>query len=114
GAKRGALSIRDGVKQETLQLDESQLRNGVVFYTPSGDDIQFRLEVYREGRPGSVESIHLLMPAARVLTKEAGTPGLPRREEDPGKGSNSPINAKIASTAKKQEQAIPLLSSSES
>jgi len=113
-AKRGALSIRDGVKQETLQLDESQLRNGVVSYTPSGDDIQFRLEVYREGKPGSVESIHLLMPAARVLTNEAGTPGLPRREEDPAQGSSSHINAKTASTAKKHEKAMPLLSSSES
>ena len=45
-ARRATLTIRDGRKQQTLDLDKTQLALGSTLYTPVTDDIQFRLEVY--------------------------------------------------------------------
>lgn len=83
-AQRAVLYIRDGSSQKTLDLDVSQLRTGVVSYAPSGDDLQFRLETYRGGMPNSVESVHLLMPAAPIgvsTNETAGSVRLTRGKE---------------------------------
>jgi hypothetical protein len=45
-ARRATLSIQDGKVQKSLDLDKSQLAGGSYLYTPVGDDILFRLEVY--------------------------------------------------------------------
>jgi hypothetical protein len=111
-AKRAALSIRDGAKRAMLQLDESQLRSGGVSYKPSSDDIQFRLEVYRDGKPSSVESIHLLMPSFGALTNEADIPAPPPKEKGPAtKGSSPQINTKAVLAASKDRKSTRLNSS---
>ena len=65
-AEEGILDIRDGTTQHILSLDQRQLRSGEASYTPLSEDMQFRLEVYREGKPISVDSLHVLMPGSAV------------------------------------------------
>lgn len=74
-AEEGILDIRDGTTQHVLSLDQRDLRSGQASYTPLSEDIQFRLEVYRDGKPISVDSLHLLMPGATVpgAVHEAGS-----------------------------------------
>ncbi len=63
-AGRGVLLIQDGTAQKSLELDKSQLASGNVLYTPAGDDIEFRLEVYSEGHPPAVQALRVLKPSA--------------------------------------------------
>jgi hypothetical protein len=59
--QRATLSIRDGKVSHLLNLDKSDLKRGSSLYTPSGDDLQFRLEVYGADH-GSVAQSILLLP----------------------------------------------------
>lgn len=61
-ANHATLVIRDGNQQKILELDKTQLLTGSVLYTPSGDDIQFQLEVYRDKGAAVAQSVRLLLP----------------------------------------------------
>jgi hypothetical protein len=66
-ANAGLLSIRDGVglPQRTLTLNADQLRTGSVLYSPTSDNVQFRLAVFgRDGR--SVTEWVLALAALRT------------------------------------------------
>lgn len=60
-AQNAILDIHDGDKQTTLQLAQAQLRSGKLPYTPLSEDIQFDLQIYRNGKISSVDSLHLVM-----------------------------------------------------
>lgn len=53
-AERGILLISDGEQNRSLELDESQLRNGSVIYRRLAGPIRFRLEVFLRGGNRSV------------------------------------------------------------
>ncbi len=63
-ASRATLSIHDGKIQRSLNLDRSQLTRGSFLYTPVGDDIQFRLEVFGADDGSLAQSIRVLLPSA--------------------------------------------------
>jgi TonB family protein len=44
-AKKAVLSISDGDRQENLDLNLSDLRNGSIVYSPLSTDVSFRMEV---------------------------------------------------------------------
>jgi protein TonB len=44
-AKKAVLSISDGDRQENLDLNLSDLRNGSIVYSPLSSDVSFRMEV---------------------------------------------------------------------
>ena len=58
-ARRATLSIQDGKVQRNLDLDKTQLAGGSYLYTPAGDDILFRLEVYGADGGSVSQSIRL-------------------------------------------------------
>lgn len=68
-AVRGVLSIHDGRLQKSWNLDKSQLLTGSVLYTPAGDDIDFRLEVYDAQQRSTVQSMRVLRPAGPAAAR---------------------------------------------
>src|SRR5690242_19059541 len=44
-AKNAVLFISDGDRQENVQMDLAQLRNGSIVYMPVTGDVSFRMEV---------------------------------------------------------------------
>lgn len=69
-ADKAVLVISEGELQKEYQLDRTQLSMGSVTYSPSGNDVTFRLELHQTDRKVS--------EAVRVITGEAQQP--PARE----------------------------------
>ena len=68
-ADRASLFIRDGIRHKVVELDKTQLVTGSVLYTPAGDDVQFRLEVYTPEGQSASQSVRLLLPQPAPQTK---------------------------------------------
>lgn len=58
-ARSATLSIRDGATQQLVNLDKASLARGSRLYTPAGDDIQFRLEVFAPDGGSVAQSIRV-------------------------------------------------------
>lgn len=59
-ARRATLFIRDGRAERSLDLDGTQLARGSFLYSPSSDDILFRLEVFGTDDGSVAQSIRVL------------------------------------------------------
>jgi hypothetical protein len=73
-ASHANLTIIEGTKQRNLDIDLPQLRFGKLAYFPSrDDDVQFRLEIFLDGKPSIAESM-LIVSGPGVLTRAEGPP----------------------------------------
>jgi protein TonB len=76
-ASRAVLVISDGDHREDVELDLGQLRNGSIVYSPSTNDVSFRLEV-TDARLGKSlnESVRVLAgrPSPTPPTSQTGPP----------------------------------------
>jgi hypothetical protein len=61
-AKRGVLLIRDGDGRERIDLKTEHIQSGAVAYSPATSDVEFRLELQRNGLPPLFDSVHVAMP----------------------------------------------------
>lgn len=65
-ARRGALSIRDGeVQKPSIDLTKADLSRGSHLYSPAGDEVQFRLEVFGADGGSVSQSIRVSGAAPR-------------------------------------------------
>jgi hypothetical protein len=64
-AERSQLTITEGDRSKTIDLDLDQLRNGVVLYRHVAPEIRFRLEVQMAGDRSLSETLVWHPPAAR-------------------------------------------------
>lgn len=62
-AVRAVLFIRDGESERSYDVDITQLKTGIIFYSPQSGDVQFRLEVYGAGNAVAVASARVLSAA---------------------------------------------------
>lgn len=90
-ADKAVLSISEGELQKEFQLDKNQLTQGSVAYSPSGNDVIFRLELHQSDRKVS--------EAVRVITGEAERPA-ERKAED----SKPALKEKAGTAAKIEER----------
>jgi hypothetical protein len=88
-AQGAVLSILAGGVLKTYTLDQYQLRTSFIAYTPATDDVQFRLELYRNRKPTSGESIRWV----EAVRAPAPTEPLARTKpfEHGGEADASPI-----------------------
>ena len=61
-AHGGSLLIRDGDERERVELKAEHLRSGAIAYSPTTADVDFRLELQRNGSPPLFDSVHVVMP----------------------------------------------------
>lgn len=73
GAEQAVLYINEGSNERALRLDPGQLRGGAMSFDPNGDDIELRFQVYRGGKLGAAEKVHLLIPNIPVRDPESET-----------------------------------------
>ena len=60
-ASKAVLVISDGARQENVEMDLAQLRNGSIQYSPSSADISFRMEVTGQDQTKTTsESVRVL------------------------------------------------------
>jgi hypothetical protein len=85
-ARRGLLSISDGLNKRDLELSGAQLRTGRVLYSRLSADVSLRLEVYAEGPNSVTESI-------RIVSSEPQR-GLP--ETQPASSRAAPVERQAA------------------
>ncbi|HVX66225.1 MAG TPA: hypothetical protein VHA11_06475 [Bryobacteraceae bacterium] len=72
-ARGGVLEITDGASRRELQLDTHQLRTGGVAYSPTTNDVSFRLELM--GSDGNVsESLRVVEGAGLPVSRAANPP----------------------------------------
>lgn len=74
-AHGGSLLIRDGDERERVELKAEHLRSGAIAYSPTTADVDFRLELQRNGSPPLFDSVHVVMPEQG---SGGGTKGRPR------------------------------------
>jgi len=74
-AHGGALLIRDGDGRERIELKAEHLRSGAIAYSPTTADVDFRLELQRNGFPPLFDTVHVVMPEQG---SDRGTKGQPR------------------------------------
>jgi proteasome lid subunit RPN8/RPN11 len=60
-AQSGVLIIRDGADRQRLTLTREQVRSGAVAYAPNSGDMDFRLELYRNGLLSWFDSLRVLI-----------------------------------------------------
>ena len=59
-AKRGILQIDDGSRHRKILLDAGQVTNGFVLYTPTSQDVMFRLEIFGDNGSTIGEIVRVL------------------------------------------------------
>ena len=74
-ASKAVLSITDGDQHENVQMDLAQLSTGRILYSPSGQDISFKMEVLDKARKKTTsESVRMLRPPSPLQEQnEAST-----------------------------------------
>src|ERR1019366_1054749 len=74
-ASKAVLSITDGDQHENVQMDLAQLSTGRILYSPSGQDISFKMEVLDKAQKKTTsESVRMLRPPSPLQEqKEAST-----------------------------------------
>jgi hypothetical protein len=114
GAEKAILYINEGSNQKAVHLDPIELRRGEVSFAPSGDDVELRFEIDRDGRPSAAERIHLLLPNIAVgdtvrekvvnSTNSQGAPDLKTRTIE-ARANSSRRELPPATSAKKEQGA---------
>lgn len=61
-ATLSVVSVRDGKVQQVFDLDKAKLATGSYLYTPDGDDVLLRLEVFGADDGSLAQSIRVLLP----------------------------------------------------
>ncbi|HUP05312.1 MAG TPA: TonB family protein, partial [Bryobacteraceae bacterium] len=105
-AQKAVLSITDGDRHESLDMNLSDLRNGSIVYSPLTADVSFRMEVVEPDQSKVSESVRVLRtPAAPAPEKTAkAQPAAqpePAAAEEPGPAD---AEAQDRSAAEKKEQ----------
>jgi len=72
-AKRGVLSISDGLNKKDLELTGAQLRTGRVLYSRLSADVALRLEVFGEGATPVTETIRIVSTEPPRIPEPART-----------------------------------------
>ena len=74
-ASKAVLSITDGDQHENVQMDLAQLSTGRILYSPSGQDISFKMEVLDKAQKKTTsESVRMLRPPSPLQEQnEAST-----------------------------------------
>lgn len=87
-ARKAVLSISDGDRQENLDLNLSDLRNGSIVYSPLSSDVSFRMEVTGPDQSKTAsESVRVLRTKPSPMPPDAATatpakPGSAQRESN--------------------------------
>jgi len=77
-ARKAVLSISDGDRQENLDLNLSDLRNGSIVYSPLSADVSFRMEVTGPDQSKTAsESVRVLRTKPSPMPEDAAKPGKP-------------------------------------
>jgi hypothetical protein len=100
-ARRAVLDVQDGPASKRYDIDLEQLRTGSIYYTPTGADVQLKLEVYWDADRRAVESVRVLSAAspqtAPTVGPEAVAPALPEvKPAQPARGRPAPRQAGAA------------------
>src|ERR1019366_4850370 len=123
-AGKAVLDITDGAQHENVQMDLAQLAIGSIMYSPSGNDISFKMEVIDKSQKATTsESVRMLRPPSPLQeqhdaaaekaaglppgTKPAAAPS-PAGTPDPSEQPVAEQPAKQASAPLKQFQAASL------
>ena len=123
-AGKAVLDITDGAQHENVQMDLAQLAIGSIMYSPSGNDISFKMEVIDKSQKATTsESVRMLRPPSPLQeqhdaaaekaaglppeTKPAAAP-YPAGTPDPSEQPVAEQPAKQASAPLKQFQAASL------
>ncbi len=83
-SKEGLLVISDGQFRKEIKLEAAHLRGGTVAYAPSGEDVNFRLEL-KDGQRSVSESLRVVTasPAdGRGMQPAVSEPAMPRTDEE--------------------------------
>jgi hypothetical protein len=83
-SKEGTLLISDGPFRKEIKLEPAHLRAGTVAYAPTGEDVNFRLEL-SDGRRSVTESLRVVTatPAdGRGMQPAVTEPLMPRTDEE--------------------------------
>jgi membrane-associated protease RseP (regulator of RpoE activity) len=83
-SKAGTLLISDGPFRKEIKLEPAHLRAGTVAYAPTGEDVNFRLEL-SDGRRSVTESLRVVTatPAdGRGMQPAVTEPLMPRTDEE--------------------------------
>ena len=86
-ASKAVLVISDGARQENVEMDLAQLRNGSIQYSPSSADISFRMEVTgRNQTKTTSESVRVLRTRPSPIQDQTQLP-------QPGSAGAIPVTA---------------------
>ena len=100
-ARHATLSISDGDRQENVDMNLADLRNGSVVYTPMTGDTSFRMEVTGpDGSKSATESV-------RVLRSKPSAMSTPDTKAPTSAKNDTPAAAGPAAEAPAEEAAAP-------
>jgi TonB family protein len=109
-AKKAVLSISDGDRQENLELNLSDLRNGSIVYSPLSSDVSFRMEVTGPDQLKTAsESVRVLRTKPSPMGPEDGSAATPAKQESAPRAAseNAPAaDAAAADAAATDEAAV--------
>jgi TonB family protein len=71
---KATLFITDGAYRRELELNKEQIRSGKIAYFPQSDDIQFRLEVFLDGKRSIGESVWVVAPGNSLTHADSMAP----------------------------------------
>jgi protein TonB len=93
-AKKAVLSITDGERQENLDLNLSDLRNGSIVYSPLSADVSFRMEVTGADKSKTAsESVRVLRTKPSPMPDTSGAAPAKQGNAPPAASASAPANA---------------------
>jgi hypothetical protein len=111
-ARRGVLSISDGLNKKDLELTGAQLRTGRVVYSRLSADVGLRLEVFGDGSTPVTETIRIVSTEQPPRIPEPARTGtqadVPVRAAEKPKPISRRAPKRVAESAPKQDAAPPV------
>ena len=96
-AKKAVLSITDGERQENLDLNLSDLRNGSIVYSPLSADVSFRMEVTGQDQSKTAsESVRVLRTKPSPMPDASAAAPAKAGSAPPAASGSAPANAEAA------------------
>jgi outer membrane biosynthesis protein TonB len=107
-AKKAILSISDGDRQENLDLNLSDLRNGSIVYSPLSSDVSFRMEVMAADQSKTVsESVRVLRTKPSPMGTDAAVPNGKTKQDGAPRPDGGVTPADQTATAAAEEAPAP-------
>ena len=93
-ARKAVLSISDGERQENLDLNLSDLRNGSIVYSPLSSDVSFRMEITGPDRSKTAsESVRVLRTKPSPMPPADAAAGQTKPNSAPQASNTTPSAA---------------------